>query len=723
MINKFFLSSKKNYFILSLLFILPLIFYWPFTLHFFSLKNDALTYYYPIRTLISDALHNGELPLWTPFINLGYPMHADMQSGAWNPVIWIFAFLSDYSLAAFHYELIFYIAFAGIGLYYLCKSLGCSSIVSFCIAVSYQFCGFMTDSPQFFNCISAACYLPFVFLFFRNLINTGFSKYAIYFSIALFLFFTGGYPSIFIITLYVLLFYFLFCFFKSTQKYEWVKLLAKPIVLSVLVFFLLSLPAILSFVPHLNQIARGKSQSLSLVLENSMNPSTLLSFISPFATTANNDFLESSILMRSVYIGLLPFVFLIFSLFTKQMYRDKENIFFLSTAMITLGMAFGDFFILRQIAYYVLPLMDSFRHPATFRLFSIFFFLLFTARGIELWLSTETEVTNSINIITKILISVSVGIAILSLLYWQDVDFVYQTKNAPTQLLASLEFNHRFIIQLPFILLVLFIILWAIQKPSNRRFLPYILLFDLFFATQLNMPVTLFGSKKMDQINTTLNRNLERFPIPENQSIEELSRNSFDSLSVSGSKIPYTKKWGRNDYFITPGNLTIQDSFYYSKIKDIIFLNPPVYFADSIVSSSSPLPALKGGFAFSNNPILLQLVNKNNRLEKPTIIYLSANKLIVETSNQDEKLMVVQQNNYPGWQAFIDKDETAFETVNTCMVGIKVPAGQHKITLIYKPTKVIVAFYISIACLIITMVILIISFFEKNKRGKLQKEV
>src|SRR6187399_36883 len=92
--------------------------FWPVSLQILTLKNDALTYYYPIRTLISDALNNYELPLWTPFINMGYPLHADMQSGAWNPIIWVFGLVTNYSLAGFHYELMFYLALGGIGFYY-----------------------------------------------------------------------------------------------------------------------------------------------------------------------------------------------------------------------------------------------------------------------------------------------------------------------------------------------------------------------------------------------------------------------------------------------------------------------------------------------------------------------------------------------------------------------------------------------------------------------------
>ena len=86
---------------------------WPITACFFTVKNDALTFYYPVRGLISDALNNGELPLWSPFINFGYPLHADMQSGAWNPVVWLFSYCTKFSLAGFHAELLF--------LFFICR--------------------------------------------------------------------------------------------------------------------------------------------------------------------------------------------------------------------------------------------------------------------------------------------------------------------------------------------------------------------------------------------------------------------------------------------------------------------------------------------------------------------------------------------------------------------------------------------------------------------------
>jgi hypothetical protein len=150
--------------------ITSIVFFWPISLHLFSFKNDAITYYYPIRTLISDALNNGELPLWTPYLNMGYPIHADMQGGAWNPVIWIFSYITKYSLGAFHTEFLLYITLAGVGFYYLCKEFGCTKYACIIAALAYQCSGFMIDLVQFFNCMSAACYLPFIFIYFRKIL-------------------------------------------------------------------------------------------------------------------------------------------------------------------------------------------------------------------------------------------------------------------------------------------------------------------------------------------------------------------------------------------------------------------------------------------------------------------------------------------------------------------------------------------------------------------------
>ncbi|MEO7524402.1 MAG: hypothetical protein ABIT58_09930, partial [Ferruginibacter sp.] len=561
-----------------------LMFFWPVSLFLFSLKNDALTYYYPIRTLIADALRNGELPLWTPFINMGYPLHADMQSGAWNPVIWIFSFISNYSLAAFHCELLFYIAMAGTGFYYLCRNFGFSKTVACTMAFAYQFSGFMVDSVQFFTCISAACYLPWIILFFRKMCMQNKVTDAILLALFLYLSFTGGYPSLFIITGYILAIYFLFMLFSNSTRINFLKKTAPNILLAFLSFSLLSLPALVSFIQHLPMISRGSGQTLSFVLENSMNPGTTASLLTPFATTGNNNFLESSILMRNIYIGIVPLLFFIFAFMNGTIKKNKEMLFFFVMATIMIGMAWGKFFFMRQAAYYVLPFMNSFRHPALFRLFSIFFMLMIAASSLNKWEQDKKFKLLTLKKWILALLAISMLLGIGSFIFLQNVIPASELKAGNFRnLLSRFNFQQRYLVQLPFLITTLLLSYFAIVKRKRILLICFVTLADLFFATQLNMPVTVIGSKKYAEVKTLINRNPVGFPIPGNESIEANSKNSSGENVITGSTLPFTKKIGRNDYFITPGNLASQDRFYESGIRDLVFKNPVLYIADTII--------------------------------------------------------------------------------------------------------------------------------------------
>ena len=79
-------SQYQNKIALAFLLLCCLLAYWPLTFHVFSLKNDALNYFLPVRFQISESINNGHWPFWSPYFNLGYPLHADMQSGVWNPI-------------------------------------------------------------------------------------------------------------------------------------------------------------------------------------------------------------------------------------------------------------------------------------------------------------------------------------------------------------------------------------------------------------------------------------------------------------------------------------------------------------------------------------------------------------------------------------------------------------------------------------------------------------
>ncbi len=700
--------------------------FWPLTFQLLSLKNDALTYYYPVRTLISDAIRNGELPLWTPFINMGYPLHGDLQSGAWNPVIWVFSLLTNYSLAAFHYELLFYISFAGIGFYYLCREFGSGKAVAFSLGFAFQFSGFITDSVQFFTCISSACYLPFIFLFFKRTLMRYRWQDAGYTGLGLFFLFTGGYPALFIITGYILLAYGLFYFFSAPNKLAFARAMLPLVLAMVVAFVLLSLPAMLSFADYLPRIKRGDGLSLATAGENPMHPLSLVSVLAPFANTANKTVLASSVLMQNLYFGIILLVFLVLTLISPSVRIKKETGFFLVSALVFLLLSWGGFFVLHKLAYYILPFFDRFRHPGLLRLPAIFFLLLAINASMNRWASGSIRDNPLLSKIIVVLVSVLTAFGIVAGFLQKQPLFEGLFRDASlAEILQQLSFSERYLLQLPVLLIVLFLFYKALGKTRYLSWLMFLVAADMFCSVQFNMPVTIVGSRSMSFIEAHLQRNPERFPLPGNESIRENSIHTGDRLLITGSKLLFTKKIGRNDYFITPGNLQLQDSFYASPARDISFANPVLYLADTLVDAkyiSAGASGLKNAPFFTGLATTKLTAASYSDSTPLAIVNLSANRLEAVIGPLTYGTLVLQQNAYPGWKVFIDGNEQEIKTGNITFMAVAVPPGSRNISFIYRPVKVITAFFISLFAWLGLFVILIKDLFLIRRPGKLQQE-
>lgn len=688
--------------------------FWPITLQLFTFKNDALTYYYPVRTLISDALHTGQLPLWTPYLNMGYPLHADMQSGAWNPVIWLIAGITDYRLAGFHLEFLLYIVFAGTGMYYLCRNYGFGFYAALAAGMAYQCSGFITDSTQFFACIASACYLPWIFFFFRKLLQTCQYKWALLLALMFYLMLTGGYPGLLVVTVYLLLFYFLFVFLNQQEKTVFIRNVFLPLSVSAILCCLLSLPALISFWQHLPHISRGSKQTIEFVQQNSLPPAAMLSFISPFSTTAFSPLLDTDPLMRNSYAGIVSLLFFSGGCIAVVKNRYKEGYFLIAATALSFLLAFGHFFIAHRLAYHFLPAFDMFRHPAIIRLAGIFCLLPVSAYGMEQWhqglLSNKTM--KRITIITGALCIVVVVTLAATTVDWGGIPYLLKRKSWFS--LMRLSFGGRFLVEAPLTLgIVVSTYLLALRK-MNMRILMLVALMDLFLAVQLIMPVTIIGRNSFATVEKTLNRNPERFPAPELQSITTNAAGSYNTSHPAVSSLLYSKKLGRNEYYITPGNLKLQDSFYESSIRNQVFKNAVVYFADTLINRYDPAQLHTPAFALTGS-----FNNKASSTKGDIrIIGFGANEMKLQTSCEDAAQLVFLQNYYPGWKAFIDNRAVKIERANISFMMIAVPAGEHSILFHYRPAGIILAWYAALATLAFTSLLLFFLQYKQQRNTK-----
>jgi hypothetical protein len=369
-------NNGKYYFLLVIFVLLA---YWPLSFHFLSLKNDALSYFLPFRYQISQSIQNGYFPFWSPYLYTGLPLHADIQSGVWNPVVMLISVFTSYNMSVLEWETVFYIIIGSIGFFKLSLLFDFRKSVCFLLAASYACSGFMVDSGSFIPWITSAAYLPFVFAYIIRLRQKPSTSNSIKLGIFAALLFLAGYPSFFICAAYIILFTVLADIIIALNKKEGSKIvLLRQYLISLLIFLLLVSPALISWIEFFPYYQRGSGASLAAAQKNPFAIENVLSYILPPATyklNSGNDFS-----FRNAFVGMIPLLFLFYS-FRHRFLRIQKWILGITALLFLFSL--GEATPVRAFFYHVFPFMDSFRHPGTMRLFTSTGILLLSGFGME----------------------------------------------------------------------------------------------------------------------------------------------------------------------------------------------------------------------------------------------------------------------------------------------------------------------------------------------------
>ena len=347
--------------------------YWPVSTNLFSLKNDAYIYFLPCRHFISEQLRHGHLPLWDPYFYMGFPLHGDMQGSVWNPFVWLFSLFTTYNMTTLQYETLLYIFLGGIGIYKLLDLTKSNHTVKLLLAVSYMFCGFIIDTAQITVWTASAAFLPFVFLYYFRLLQSGSFDLptVIKAALAIFLLFTTGYPSFLFMCVYIFIAGILFMLIEKKRtgllNQQYIFGFVKNNCLLLTLFLLLSLPALLSYIDYLPYFQRSGGVSFSEAAINPFNPFALISYLFPFSVTKSHHLLTTDPTARSGFIGLFSIISLFFILKGNQ---NRTKIYIILIIGFVFLFSLGAAFPLRKFCYDHLPLMNLFRHPGTMRIFT-----------------------------------------------------------------------------------------------------------------------------------------------------------------------------------------------------------------------------------------------------------------------------------------------------------------------------------------------------------------
>jgi hypothetical protein len=72
------------------------------------------------------------------------------------------------------------------------------------------------------------------------------------------------------------------------------------------------------------------------------------------------------------------------------------------------------------------------------------------------------------------------------------------------------------------------------------------------------------------------------------------------------------------------------------------------------------------------------------------------NQVSLQTHSSGNSILVLSENDYPGWHVYVDGQSADPVRVNYAQRGVVVPAGSHQVTFVYRPWSVIGGFLVSL---------------------------
>jgi hypothetical protein len=671
---------------LSILVILlvPLLALHPISFFFYTMKWDMMDQFFPCRFFISECLQNGQLPLWSPYINYGYPFHADPQSGAFYPVTWLFSLLGGYNVYTIAAEYLLHILIAALSFYAFLRQFKVSRLSATTFGITYALSGVFISNAQHLTWVVSMAWMPLVLLMFCRLLHEPKLQSALAFSLTAYFFMTGGYPGFAIILFYFLVVYGLAYFIRliSISDNYTAQNTGLALIVGAVMFALISSGFFYSIIQAMPDIARSKPVTLAEANSIAFTPQAAVSFLFPFVNSSVSYAYttDTDISMTNIYMCIF-----FFPLFTLGLWKTQRNSFqtmLLLFGAVCLLAALGNVTPIRLWMYQYLPGMNVFRHAAIFRAITVLSFLGVAAVGFDWLIQAQTSskkrlVTFSLWVMLIFLIVVLFSLA--------------RQENEPIQLLNSLapsvilEFNRsasiasHFTTQATFQLIVvsLFFALFIWLKTEFKKYiLAAILLIDISVAAYLNLPSTVISDIAPRSLQAELDKFPKGFPVPSLTPIgefEHISNASTDPMWFNISFFKKTPSWGGFNNFYPKGI----DDLKETPTEKFVKQQSVVFTADSLTNTTLAIQKFRPGY-----------IQLSYEAKQPVPLTLL-------------------QSNFKGWEANCDGQPLPISKVYMNFMQCEIPSGRHQVTYIYNPKYLHLFIGLGVFSLIICSLVLL----------------
>jgi hypothetical protein len=671
-----------------------------------SLKWDFIDAFLPSRYFFSESILNYQVPLWNPYILYGIPLFGDLVS-VFNPEFWIVSNLFGYSNITLQLLYLVYILFAGFSFYHFINSLNHDKRISIGLAIAYMLSGVVVGNAQNLAVISGYALLPFVIKTYLSFLNDISFKKCIEFSLSFILMIFMSYPALTLILIYVLLPFFIYFLFKS-KKYK--KTIFYHLIILAIVL-LASTVLVISFFQVSPFLGQYGGISLDIAQQHPFSPKSFISLIFPMATGIKSDIWMTDISMANGYFGIISIILLLVTLFSSN--KSGLSIIFLAIAIFSTLTSLGDYFFLREFLYDYFPFLDLFRYPSLFRVFTIFSLLTFI--GINYTFNRKKLIYASSFILILVFC-----IAFYSFRKTTEIPYFSESFNFKEALFSvniydNIVFQSIFHI---FILVFLILSLFFVKKEKAVKWI-VILLFivDGIISVQLNINYTVISNTCPIELKSYLNKLPKGFPTPDLTPIKEYSdkNNSNEFIWINGNVFPKQPSFDGMISFQLDGYRKLETEK--PELLNLIKENPLLYLTDEIYKNG----------VLSKKSILVNQSQKEKieenklKLNSTDIIEItsfSPKEIKVSTNTSDQTVLVLQQNYFDGWRAYIDGEEQEIIVANYTHISVKLEPGEHEVIFKYENPLIIIALIFSYIIILSLITIVSLPYLKNKKTNK-----
>ena len=722
--------------------------------------DDVFRQLYPFKTLAADMLKNLELPLWNPYNGSGMPLFAAMHVGFLNPLNFIFFILPP----ALSWSILVIIQpfLVGFLLYLYCRTIGVSKLGSALSGVSFMFSGFVITRSIYndYNFAVIGTILVLIILekyFFSN------KRYILLLPFLIFFIISSTQPQIITYCLLFILGYFFYRIMsiKTNNK-------NKDVLIFLIFFFLGTGFSAIQLVPtfELYQQSNLTIQSSRFIIERFLLPPMhLVSVFIPnyFGNQSTYNYWGAGDYVESIAsIGLVTCFFAYLALYKVRFSLKDIRLFFLAAIIISIIITIKS--PITSFLYSLpIPILST-GVPSRILFITTFSLSILAGLGLSNIFRTnynKKQLTYAIvfSIVPLLIIASSIFLFLAKADCNNPIIINCWTIALRNTFLETFVF---FLAFLTFVLSIrknrykifsstVIVLLVAIVGIYNgQKFLPFSS--DETFSPRNELIEQIQKNSGYSRIFGLGSANIKTnfatsFRFFDPNYYEPLYNRKYAEL-VTFSNTGSTSRLERSDIEVSTDlnleknekerrdrllNLLGIEYFIFKKSEvsqksneNIAWQNqkwkitknkkalPRVYLVSNFAVIQNTDNILKRlfdqTFDFKNSVILEENPNLNFTQEKPqisktVITEYKENNASIKTSSDSNQMLILSDNFYPGWKAFVDDKETKIYRANYTFRAVEVPKGKHLVRFSYEPNSFKIGVVISIVSTIIYIII------------------